>query len=310
MYNGMALIRRLSRSQVKQICRRHFAMHRRNGVHKNEHAAGFFSARHGLPVIDSQTSEPIISVVVPAYNEVKRLPVTVERISKFLSHVALDYEIIIVDDGSTDHTASVASALTVSYPCVRSLASTRNRGKGAAVRQGTFVARGATILLCDADLATPIEAVSLLQAKLSSGYDIAIGSRAVLGASADVHQPLVRRVMGRIFNLLVRALGVPGIRDTQCGFKLFHREVAKDLFARATVDGFAFDVEILLLADGRYQIAEVAVPWCHVPGSKVSPFRAAACMVWDLLKLRIRKTGVQTRSPQSGKALGGVNGSL
>ena len=164
----------------------------------------------------------------------------------------------------------------------------QNRGKGAAVRAGVMAARGELILFSDADLATPIEEVAKLEAELADGYDIAIASRAATGADIRVRQHPLRELMGRTFNAMVRVAGLGGIRDTQCGFKLFRRDVARDLFGRSEVDGFAFDVEILVLARGRYRVAEVPVVWSHIEASKVSPGTDAARMFTDLVRIRAR----------------------
>ncbi len=232
--------------------------------------------------------ESQLSVVVPAYNEEPRLGPSLVRIVDYCESAAADYEIIVVDDGSDDDTVAVAEAVAGESPRVRVIELGRNRGKGAAVRAGMLAATGDRILFSDADLATPIEEVAGLDAELDHGYDIAIASRAVSGSDIRVRQHPMRELMGRAFNVFVRAIVLGGIKDTQCGFKLFTRAAAHDLFARATVDGFAFDVELLLLARGRYRIAEVPVTWRHVEESKVSPGTDAALMFVDLIRLRWR----------------------
>jgi dolichyl-phosphate beta-glucosyltransferase len=234
------------------------------------------------------SEETQLSVVVPAYNEEARLGQSLARIVDYCESAAPDYEVIVVDDGSDDQTVAIAEAVAVEAPRVRVIELGRNRGKGAAVRAGMLAARGERILFSDADLATPIEEVALLDAELARGYDIAIASRAVSGADIRVRQHPMRELMGRAFNVFVRAIVIGGIKDTQCGFKLFTRAAAHDLFARATVDGFAFDVELLLLARSRYRVAEVPVTWRHVEESKVSPGADAALMFVDLVRLRWR----------------------
>jgi dolichyl-phosphate beta-glucosyltransferase len=149
-----------------------------------------------------------------------------------------------------------------------------------------LAAQGDHILVSDADLATPIEELEKLERQLAAGHDIAIASRAAPGADIRIRQHPLREMMGRSFNLMVRLAAMGGIRDTQCGFKLFTREAAHDLFARAVVDGFAFDVEVLWLARDRYRVAEVPVVWRHVEESKVSPGTDAARMFLDLLRIR------------------------
>jgi glycosyltransferase involved in cell wall biosynthesis len=230
--------------------------------------------------------EPDLSVVIPAYNEVARLEPTLHRVIDYCRALQPEFEVLVVDDGSTDDTAGLVERLATAEPRVRLLALGANRGKGAAVRTGVLEARGREILFSDADLATPIEELGKLRAHLTNGCDIAIGSRAAPGADIRVRQHPVRELMGRSFNLMVRLAALGGIRDTQCGFKLFRRDAARDLFGRARLDGFAFDVEILWLARGRYQVAEVPVVWSHVDDSKVSPGGDAARMFVDLLRIR------------------------
>lgn len=213
---------------------------------------------------------PELSLVVPAYNEEKRLPVSLARIAEWLgSRVpGLSAEVLVVDDGSSDRTAAVAektaAGLGLDFRVIRL---PENRGKGAAVRAGVLEARGANVLVTDADLSTPIEEVDKL---LAAAAPVAIGSRGVDATLVKQRQSLFRVASGRLFNLLVRLLAVSGIRDTQCGFKLFRADAAREVFSRATVDRFAFDVEALLLARRLgYRIAEVPVLWFNSPDTRV-----------------------------------------
>lgn len=194
-----------------------------------------------------------LSVVIPAYNEARRLPATLERVGAYLAQQSFRSEILVVDDGSTDETAVLAER----HPGVRVL-KRDHRGKGFAVRAGALDARGAYILLCDADLATPIEEWEKLFPFFAAGYDVVIGSREGLGARR-LGEPLHRHIMGRVFNLLVRLIAIPGINDTQCGFKALSRSAAHDLFQRVRIYGddapvvqgaavTAYDVELLFLA--------------------------------------------------------------
>ena len=230
----------------------------------------------------------MISIVVPAYNEEARLGPTVETIIAYLDGRKLDWQLIVSDDGSTDRTIAVAEAAAAGNPRVRVISLGQNRGKGAAVRAGMLAARAQRVLFSDADLATPIEELAKLEAALAAGADVAIGSRAIAGADIRVRQHPARELMGRTFNALVRTLVMGGIKDTQCGFKLFTAAACTDLFAQTTIDGFAFDVEVLWLARNRYRIAEVPVVWRHVGDSKVSPGIDAARMLADIIKLRLR----------------------
>ena len=228
-----------------------------------------------------------LSVVIPAYNEEARLEPTLREVIRYLAAKVAHFEVVVVDDGSSDGTTDVVRRVAADEPRVRLVELEKNAGKGAAVRAGMLAATGEAILFSDADLSTPIEELPKLERALAGGADIAIGSRAAAGADIRVRQHPIRELMGRSFNLMVRLSGLEGLRDTQCGFKLFSRRAARDLFSRSTVDGFAFDVEILVLARGRYRVAEVAVVWRHVEESKVSPGSDAARMFLDLIRIRM-----------------------
>ncbi|MEZ4365763.1 MAG: glycosyltransferase family 2 protein [Kofleriaceae bacterium] len=229
---------------------------------------------------------PALSVVIPAYNEEARLGPTLAHVATWLDARPGDWELIVADDGSTDGTAAVADRAAARWPSIRRVSLPANRGKGAAVRAGVLASTGRRVLFCDADLATPIEELPKLAAALDDGADIAIGSRALADSQIEVRQHPARELMGRTFNHLVRGLVMGGIKDTQCGFKLLSSEAAHDLFARTRLDGFAFDVELLWLARGRYRVAEIPVVWRHVEQSKVSPGRDAARMFVDVVRLR------------------------
>ena len=229
---------------------------------------------------------PLLSVVIPAFNEVDRLGPTLLRVIDYCRAERPSYQVLVVDDGSTDDTVPLARRIGLECPELQVIELGANRGKGAAVRAGMLAAEGRRILFSDADLATPIEELGKLERALDEGHDIAIASRAAPGADIRVRQHPLRELMGRSFNLMVRLAAIGGIGDTQCGFKLFTRAAARDLFGRAAVDGFAFDVEILWLARGRYRVAEVPVVWRHVEESQVSPGSDAARMFIDLLRIR------------------------
>ena len=224
---------------------------------------------------------PALSVVVPALNEEDRLPRTLERITSHLGRRGGAYEVLVVDDGSRDATAARAEAAGAVV-----LRNDGNRGKGFAVRRGMLAARGARRLMTDADLSTPIEELDRLSARMDEGCDVVIGSRAMAGARIEVRQPWYRENSGRLFNLFVRALAVPGVRDTQCGFKLFSAAAARDVFSAARLDGFSFDVEALFLARQKgYRIAEVPVRWRNDAASRVSLVRGFLAFP-DLLRIR------------------------
>jgi len=239
---------------------------------------------------------PTLSVVIPAYNEEQRLPDTLAQILAYLGDQRYRSEVIVADDGSADGTAALVERMIERHPSLR-LLRLDHRGKGFAVRAGALAARSEYVLLCDADLAVPIEDWERLQRALTSGYDIAIGSREGLGARR-LGEPWYRHLMGRVFNLIVRIVAVGGIQDTQCGFKALRRTVAADLFRRVRIYGedaprvkgaavTAYDVEVLFLARRRgYRIAEVPVPWRYGTETKVNPLRDTLRCLRDVLTVR------------------------
>jgi len=238
--------------------------------------------------MSTDSHAPALSIVVPAYNEARRIGSTLARVTAYLAARPAPYEVIVVDDGSRDDTREIVSAFAATAPHVRLLAMPRNAGKGAAVRAGVLASRGQQVLFSDADLSTPIEELERLEAAVDRGADIAIGSRAVRG-DVERRQPVLRRIQGRMFHLVTRTLGfraVSAIRDTQCGFKLFRGAVARSLFGELTLAGFAFDVELLELALPRFRIDEVAVAWHHMDGSTVRPGIDAMKMLRDLARIR------------------------
>jgi dolichyl-phosphate beta-glucosyltransferase len=224
-------------------------------------------------------------VVIPAYNEAARLPDSLRRIASFLEP-RFRYELLVVDDGSEDGTEAAARAAVSPSPEV--LRHAPNRGKGYAVRAGMLAARGRLVLTTDADLSAPIEELPRLLDKVQEGFDVAIGSRAVPGARIERRQPFYREAMGRLFNVAVRILAVPGLRDTQCGFKLFRAEAARAVFGASRFDGFAFDVEALFLARRMgYRVAEVPVVWRNDEATRVSLGGGARAFA-DLIRLRVK----------------------
>lgn len=214
-------------------------------------------------------SEPALSIVIPAYDESARISTSLEELARYLSSQALDAEVLVVDDGSTDATGARAeeSGRRLGLP-LRVLRVPVNRGKGHAVRAGVLAAAGRAILVSDADFSTPVDEWGKLAA---TGAPVAIGSRALDESLLRRKQPFFRQASGRLFNRLVQLLVLPGIHDTQCGFKLFSREAGRAIFSRAAVDRFAFDVEALLIARHLgFRVAEVPVVWSNVDDSRVS----------------------------------------
>ena len=230
-----------------------------------------------------------ISVVIPAYNEAERLGSTLERAVDYLSRRCLSYEVLVVDDGSRDQTVQVAEAFADRG--VRVIRHEQNRGKGAAIKTGMLASLGAEVLLSDADASTPIEQLEKLQRRLPEA-PVVLGSRAVAGADIRQHQPFYRELMGKTFNRLIRLVGVHGLYDTQCGFKLLKGEVAREIGAELMIDGFAYDVELVWLARRHgYRVVEVGVIWVDSPDSRVDPVRSSLAMLRDVVRMRIRHSG-------------------
>lgn len=232
---------------------------------------------------------PHLSVIIPAYNEEARLPATLPVIFGYLAAQPYTWEVLVVDDGSADRTAEVARELGAAHG-VRVLRNEPNRGKGFSIRRAMLEARGEWRLFSDADLSTPIDELGKFWPATDKGAAVVIGSRAVAGAQLEVRQPFYREWMGRVFNLIVRLLVLGGIRDTQCGFKLFRADAAEAVFPRQQLDGFAFDVELLVLARrAGFVIREVPVRWINSPATKVSALRDSVRMFADLLRIRFRR---------------------
>jgi dolichyl-phosphate beta-glucosyltransferase len=226
-------------------------------------------------------------VVIPCYNEEQRLPHSIELIERYLDDRKTPYELILVDDGSVDGTRQVMDAAAERHAGVRIEALPHNRGKGRALAAGVKVAKGDEILVTDADLSTPIEELDKLQAALQNGAGIAIGSRAIRASRVEVSQPLYRVLMGKAFNLIVQAVLLPGIWDTQCGFKLFRGDVGHHVFAHLITDGFGYDPEVLYRARKQgVKIVEVPVVWRNSTPTKVSPIRSSLDMLRHVIRLR------------------------
>lgn len=229
-----------------------------------------------------------LSIVVPAYNEEQRLPPTLDRLARFLATLPLRSEIVVVDDGSKDDTCGVVERAMAKIPCLRLVRQTPNRGKGAAVRLGMLQARGQIRVMCDADCSMPPEQLPRLLAPITAcKAEIAIGSRYAEGARTDVKQPLYRVLWSRLANKVIQRSLVPGVRDTQCGFKAFTAEAARDLFQRGRIDGWAFDLEILALARRRgYEIQEVGVEWLDDRRSRINPLKDMWKVIREALTIR------------------------
>ena len=234
-------------------------------------------------------TDAFLSLVIPAYNEESRLAAPIPGVIGFLNQAYRRWEIIFSDDGSTDSTAMLIHRLQEEYSGIRRVGVPRNRGKGSAVRQGLSAAAGDLILFSDADFSSPIEECLKLQAAVEGGSDIAIGSRGLLESKIEVRQSWARETMGKTFNLILRSLLPITFNDTQCGFKMLRREAAAIVLPRLRVDRFAFDVEMLVIAQRHgLRIAEVPVVWRNALDSKVHPIRSSLEMLDDVFAIRRR----------------------
>jgi dolichyl-phosphate beta-glucosyltransferase len=229
-----------------------------------------------------------LSIVIPAYNEERRLPQTLDSIFAYLKAHPHRAEVIVVDDGSSDGTAKVVNAARAKYPALRLLANDGNRGKGFSVRHGMLDARGEIALFTDADLSTPIEETGKLLAIMQEqGYDAAIGSRAVDRSLIQVHQSVLREQAGIFFNRMVRWITSSRFSDTQCGFKAFRRDPTRIIFEQQRIERFGFDPEILFLAKRNgLRVAEVPVRWSHDAATKVNVATDGIRMFLELIVIR------------------------
>ncbi len=240
-----------------------------------------------IPAMDEQTpGDVFLSVVIPAFNEAGTIGTTLERVRKHLAARTGRSEIIVVDDGSGDGTAEAARRALRDWEPAKVISRKTNFGKGYSVREGILGSSGRLVLFSDADLSTPIEELDNFLPGIEKGCDVIIGTRAHPESDIQVRQPLARELMGKTFNLIVRSLALPGLSDTQCGFKLFRRKAALDIFLRLRTRGFAFDVEALVLCRALgYQICEVPVVWRNCPPSRVRMIGSSFGMLKDLVRI-------------------------
>jgi dolichyl-phosphate beta-glucosyltransferase len=239
----------------------------------------------------SEVNVPALSVVIPSYNEARRLPPTLQHTLAYLRQRGCDYEIVVVDDGSADDTAAAAQAAAAGDARVRVIRYTPNRGKGFAVRTGMLAATKAAVLFMDADNSTEIEEVEKIMPWLQSGaYDIVIGSRANIDTQLVRAQHPVRKLLGKLYGLLTRSLAFYGIRDTQCGFKLFTRAAAQRVFGELQSPTAIFDIELLMRASrAGLHIKEVGVTWTHDPESRLTYNARQSLLIFlELLNIKWR----------------------
>jgi len=228
-----------------------------------------------------------LSIIIPAYNEEKRLPKTLKEIDEYLKRQNFDYEIIVASDGSKDKTAGVVKNLQTQIKNLRLIDNKENHGKGYVTRQGLLEAKGDYRIFTDADNSTSIDQIEKILPEFEKNFDIVIGSRDIKGAVLDPPQPVQRRITGELFKLFRKiVIGLWGIQDTQCGFKGFTKKVVEDVFPKCLIDRFAFDPEILVLAQKKgYKIKEIPIVWKNDLESKVK-FKSMLNMAIDLLKLK------------------------
>lgn len=228
---------------------------------------------------------PFLSIVIPAYNEEQRLPDSLDAIVAYVARKDFPVEVVVVDNNSRDRTGAIIAEYASRHPWIRGLFE-GTQGKGAAVRSGMLAARGTYRFICDADLSMPIEELDHFLPAAAAGKDIVIASREVAGARR-FGEPWYRHLMGRVFNTIVRVFAVPGLQDTQCGFKLLRADVAEDLFPLQTMNGWSFDVEILYAARQRgYSIVEVPINWYYKSNTRINPLRDSIDMFVEVLKIR------------------------
>jgi len=228
---------------------------------------------------------PFLSIIIPAHNEENRLPGTLEQIFRFLEKQTFSCEVLVIENGSADRTYEIAREFAARHPNLRVV---RNdwRGKGLAIRRGIQEARGEYLFLCDADLSMPVEEIAKFIPPQLEHPEIAIASREAPG-SKRINEPYYRHLTGRVFNTLIRLLVLPGLQDTQCGFKCIRADVARDIFPYQTLTGWAFDVELLYIARHHgYRIIEIPIQWYFNADSKISVFRDSLRMFLDLLLIR------------------------
>ena len=230
--------------------------------------------------------QPFLSIIIPAYNEETRLPDTLQKVGVFLCKQAYTAEVLVVDNNSTDQTAEIILDFSNQFSFIKGLFE-KNPGKGAAVRCGMLQAQGEFLFMCDADLSMPIEEVNQFLPPRLEGFQVAIASREAPG-SIRYDEPLSRQLGGRLMNWLIQLFILPGLNDTQCGFKCFTRESARNLFEKQTLIGWSFDIELLYIARQRgYKIIEVAIPWIYHQESKVHAVQDALKILLDIRTIRL-----------------------
>jgi dolichyl-phosphate beta-glucosyltransferase len=228
---------------------------------------------------------PYLSIIIPAYNEEHRLPTALGEINRFLEKQSFSAEVLVVENGSRDRTFQIAEEYARGHPQFRTIREEK-QGKGRAIKRGMLEASGQFRFMCDADLSMPADEINRFIPPLLTDFDIAIGSREAPGAMR-YQEPIYRHLGGRMINLIIRLFALPGLNDTQCGFKCFRASTAEDLFSDLTLDGWSFDIELLYVARKRgCRIVEIPIPWYFRAESKVRLFHDTMQMVLDILTIR------------------------
>jgi len=242
-------------------------------------------------------SAPFLSIILPAHNEEHRLPPALESLHTFLSAQPFDFEVVVVENGSTDRTREVLAEYAARFPYIVPLTD-EQRGKGLAVQRGMLTARGQYRMFCDVDFSMPVEQISRFIPPALPDVEIAIASREAPGA-VRYHEPILRHIIGRGFNTLVRWVALPGLQDTQCGFKCFRGDIADRIFPLQTLHGWTFDVEVLFIARRMgYRVVEVPIPWYYNAESKIRVLRDSYAMFADLIRIRLNaRRGVYNGAP-------------
>jgi glycosyltransferase involved in cell wall biosynthesis len=240
---------------------------------------------------------PFLSIIIPAYNEEKRLPSTLEQVFHFLEKQSFSSDVIVVENGSTDKTFEIAQKFGDQHKNLR-LIHNEERGKGGAVQRGVLEAHGEYVFICDADLSMPVGEISKFLPPALKDFDIAIGSREAPGA-VRYKEPYYRHLTGRVFNMLIRLMVLPNLQDTQCGFKCLRARVARDIFPFQTLTGWAFDVELLYIAHLHgHRILEIPIDWYYNAEPKVRVLRVSGLLFVDLLVIRRNaRRGLYDRKP-------------
>ena len=246
----------------------------------------------------SHRPPPYLSIIIPAFNENRRLPLALKQIREYVERAGLQVEVIVVDDGSSDGTAEGAARFDHGSMPLTVLRNRINRGKGYSVRRGVRRAKGEVLLMTDADQSTPIWEIEKALPHLRAGYDVVIGSRDMPDSQISEAQPWYRRLLGAALRFFRGRVMLKGIRDTQCGFKLFTRRAGRRIFERVTTNRFAFDCEVLLLACKLgFRVKEIGVVWCNDADTRVRLIRDSARMLLSLLRIRWRMRGVRMPAP-------------